>query len=789
MSELRRRSHSTGKDELVLPESWALQAGLNDDTEPPEEVGGPIGKMVKGAKATFDKINSDVRREADRRLVVSLRFILKKVGATVLTGLHDSAMPAALHRAIDGIFLSVWPEVEKGILDGLVLDLGFQFDKYRKRILEHEAEPPDGWLDWCKATLLYAMLPYDLSFFGMVRQPLLFSINMVFLFPLYGVDSITIITLWLATYKYDEHQLTSFIIKSKGLAFITAGCITGVLGFVKLYACAIVTDPESPKACKYKAPGVTATYEWEFWCFQVRTVLVWITFYMLFNIEQRSARKRRRDAHKARLAANPAAARRGLPPASLGVALQLIGLAGFVGLGASWLQAADRSAGGGLFPLLSSELATLNDALSLVGGGLHIGSGRRRLEESASGDAAPAAAVGTADALASLAYGSLTSLALLLWALLAVRRLLRKRKPNAWPAARAAALAAALLAYFGWALYAGRAAGRPWVGAIDDEKTEGGTEGGTEGLAFVGGAALLSLACLLTSVGLVLLQHIAASHDARSLKKLETILKGMDEDDSGVVDRDEFKAKYKELFPSYPHSFDSLWKKLDANGDGQLSRDELADALGLGHLRAGYRAPEEETASEVLARAIEAVEGNDVDAKLVQLQAEGQRLRKHHLRAGGVMNYFFAYDLVSMGLLFWYAYYGLDSQGIHHGDWRFATTLYFTRMAMGLLSAPFLVFKVPLHLSSPLSSLLSSLLSSHLSSPPSFPLISPLLSPLGAVSDRLPGAARQHVADTRAADGVRQGGAVRLAAAWIRDEPALRRAAGGAARGAGGTAG
>ena len=38
-------------------------------------------------------------------------------------------MPAAVHTSIDEVFLSVWPEVEKGILDGLVLDMGFQFDK------------------------------------------------------------------------------------------------------------------------------------------------------------------------------------------------------------------------------------------------------------------------------------------------------------------------------------------------------------------------------------------------------------------------------------------------------------------------------------------------------------------------------------------------------------------------------------------------------------------------------------------------------------------------------------
>ena len=129
-------------------------------------------------------------------------------------------------------------------------------------MLDHEAAFPDGCLAGAKALLLYAMLPYDLSFFGMMRQPSLFAVNLVFLFPLFGADSVCVITLWLALYKYDEYQLTDFIIKSKGLAFITAGAprpartprafahtrsappplgpragvITGVLGFVKLEA-------------------------------------------------------------------------------------------------------------------------------------------------------------------------------------------------------------------------------------------------------------------------------------------------------------------------------------------------------------------------------------------------------------------------------------------------------------------------------------------------------------------------------------------------------------------------
>jgi hypothetical protein len=85
----------------------------------------------------------------------------------------------------------------------------------------------------------------------------------------------------------------------------------------------------------------------------------------------------------------------------------------------------------------------------------------------------------------------------------------------------------------------------------------------------------------------------------------------------------------------------------------------------------------------------------EVDEKLMQLQAEKMRLRKHHQRPGGVMFYFFLYDVISSFLIFFAITYALSSQGIHRGDWRYACSLYFLKVAMGLLSAPYLVFMVP----------------------------------------------------------------------------------------------
>ena len=249
-----KRKSSSNVHSPILPQEWKLNFSSSDPHPDPNEVGGPIGRVIKSTGAAFQKVDKGMRRKADQNLVTSLRFLLKKIGAIVLTALHDSAMPKKVHVAIDEIFVITWPEVEKGILDGLVLDLGFQFKHFREKSLSHEAQYPEGFFEKCRATLLYAMKPYDLSFFGMMRCPTLFVINLIFLFPLLGVDSICVITLWLCLYKYDEFQLAAFIITTKGLGLVTAGLISGTLGFVKLYKCSMVDDPNDPGSCHNKAP-------------------------------------------------------------------------------------------------------------------------------------------------------------------------------------------------------------------------------------------------------------------------------------------------------------------------------------------------------------------------------------------------------------------------------------------------------------------------------------------------------------------------------------------------------
>ena len=236
------------------------------------------GKAVK-------MVESQMAKQADRAMIGQVRLMLNKFGFKIKESIHSAGEPALLARFLDNVFGPFWKEVEKSLLDSFILETGFQFKEYRKALGRHKAEAPTEPIEWCRATLLHAMEPCDLSLFGRIRNPLYAAIFMAFLFPLFGVDSIMVILYWICQKKVDEFQLVNFIIKSKGLQFITGGLIGGALGFVKLFRCSTTADIHGPKGCEFKAPGVTKFFRFQFALLLVRSVLVWITFILLFNFE------------------------------------------------------------------------------------------------------------------------------------------------------------------------------------------------------------------------------------------------------------------------------------------------------------------------------------------------------------------------------------------------------------------------------------------------------------------------------------------------------------------------
>ena len=265
------------------------------------------------------------------------------------------------------------------------------------------------------------------------------------------------------------------------------------------------------------------------------------------------------------------------------------------------------------------------------------------------------------------AGGTLWSLGLALLCVLLTHDILSTRKHSWMPSAVATLAAAAVSANFGWLLFLHQS-----------------EEHGSKDHSFLGMVLLLSLLSLGSSFALMVRQMQEAVVDKADLKKLEQVMVKLDADDDGHVDKVEFKSIYQEVFPGFGGTYEELWVRLDRNKDGKLSKEELALALGLNHLTtAGFA--EDDSPSEALARELAAKQDedddDDVDEKLHKLQAEKMRLRKHHLRPGGVMIYFFVYDVITTSLLFGWILYSNWRNGISRGDWRYDTSLYFTKVA------------------------------------------------------------------------------------------------------------
>ena len=50
--------------------------------------------------------------------------------------------------------------------------------------------------------------------------------------------------------------------------------------------CATKWDPHGPGSCEQKAPGMNKTFWFEYTLYLVRTVLVWITFLILWKFDE-----------------------------------------------------------------------------------------------------------------------------------------------------------------------------------------------------------------------------------------------------------------------------------------------------------------------------------------------------------------------------------------------------------------------------------------------------------------------------------------------------------------------
>ncbi|KAL1529337.1 hypothetical protein AB1Y20_000291 [Prymnesium parvum] len=601
-----------------------------------------------GISPLLDASGKHVRRagnftakQVDKAMVSNAKVVLKLIGTKLNAQLHDDPMPVFLHRAINTVFATFWPEVQKGVLDKLLLEKGWQFRNYRNQMNVSQANMPSGFR-WFHATLIYSQMPYDRSFWGLIRSPLFLFVRLVFLFPLFGIDSICVIAYWLAAYKFDDHQLVKFIIKSKSLAFITSGLFASAIGFIKLFLCATRWEPHGPESCEAKAPGMNATFWFEYFLYLVRTVLVWITFLLLWRFDEIKKWKKRRDAERNRMAAIE---RRGLLSVRATRAFLLC----------TWLLS--------WYNMIAVLQAA--DYFSAVNKIVHAAQHEQEVSaiEFLWSEQQEMTMTPLEAAVLIFVFQQLPCSYLL-------------NVPQMKPTLARIGLCTSLfvLVFLVRNLYISV--------VLNDELHKNVNAVIANVTLFALNTSTMIVMCLLIKK-----QRDALKEDQAAIERFARVMVRLDRDGDGEVTKAEFRLAFKELFPNA--KFEPVWKKLDQDGDGSLSMAELANHFGMGHL-----VKEQEVVVEKKPDSDDDMDAMMSVETMLNSTVEASALSN---RAGGVLAYFLIWDLISFFLVGTLVIIPRirSANDTIESQWRLRTGLYFSKQLLGLFSLPFIIFQIP----------------------------------------------------------------------------------------------
>ena len=124
------------------------------------------------------------------------------IGAGVI---HDQInaspfMPRVVNDGLHSAINAAWPDISKFVLDYFAL--GFILPKVAD---DNGSTQPSGWLENITGAFLYALVPYDKTFWLRLTEPTHVLVQLAFLVPFAGIDSITVILKAFACNKHDRH--------------------------------------------------------------------------------------------------------------------------------------------------------------------------------------------------------------------------------------------------------------------------------------------------------------------------------------------------------------------------------------------------------------------------------------------------------------------------------------------------------------------------------------------------------------------------------------------------------
>jgi len=242
--------------------------------------------------AGFGAKGLEARRRARVEAISMLFQLSTPIRAKVMLALRESVKELALadpdmwgvarRRFSDAIDL-FWDDLTVYI-EGAVSDAR---DQVTNKAADHAALATLGQASFCcspswlRAKLLYHFLPFDLSIFGQVKDPLFWIITFVSIVPYFGIRVLffsLVLLCIVAGCPPDEYQLVQFILMFKGAQFISSGVCLATVAAVKYYLC---VNPGGTHTCDTQGPGVDQDLTTGGIDFLGSCILVWLAFLLL----------------------------------------------------------------------------------------------------------------------------------------------------------------------------------------------------------------------------------------------------------------------------------------------------------------------------------------------------------------------------------------------------------------------------------------------------------------------------------------------------------------------------
>ena len=222
---------------------------------------------------------SQIQALAGEKLDLGLQMAGEQVRESLI---DDEYMPHWAVKWANRLMDVLWPEVHREVHSALMQELGEKLGQYHEPWREDD-EPLIQWHDspraYLRARFLYNIYPYDQSLWQMVRNPKWCLSFVLSVWPLYGLQPLYWILVFVSIERRDEFQLVNFILEFKALMFLSVGFVCLGIGATQDHIC--ITWSPDRHYCDVIGPGSSHTFLWEIAWFAVQVANVWLAFFYL----------------------------------------------------------------------------------------------------------------------------------------------------------------------------------------------------------------------------------------------------------------------------------------------------------------------------------------------------------------------------------------------------------------------------------------------------------------------------------------------------------------------------